>query len=158
MVPRIRRQLDSLHIQQINGKGKKSAGEDNRQKKLQSGFIPEVTFEILATDDAEKYEVDNVYAKTNFWRRKPEEGGFLHAKNRQGITRQSNEGQRHPIIFAVDISDPSLFGRGLPLDHQGDDPGEDQKDSEELYEMKLAVKENHRKKGHRENAGVSYGR
>ena len=145
MVPRIRRQLDSLHIQQINGKGKKTAGENDRQKKLQSGFILEVTFEILATYDAEKYEVDNVYAKTNFWRRKPKEGGFLHAKNRQGITRQSNEGQRHPIIFAVDISDPSFFERGLPLDDQSDDPAEDQKDSHQLYDMKLAIKENYGK-------------
>ena len=156
MVSRIRRKLDSLHIQQINGEGKKGAGEDNRQKKLQSGFILEIAFEILATNDTKKYEVDNVYTKTNFWRRKPEQGGFLHAKNRQGITRQSNKGQRDPIIFVVDISTPFFFGRGLPLDHQGDDPGEDQENSEELYEMKLAVKENHRKDGHRENAGVSY--
>ncbi len=143
MVPWIRSEFDPLHIQQINGKGKKGAGENNWQKKPHSGFILEITFEILATNDTEKYEVDNVYAKTNFGRRKPEEGGFLHAKNRQGITRQRNEGQRNPIIFMVDISDPFLFGRGLPLDDEGYDPGEDQKDSQQLYEMELAVKENH---------------
>ncbi len=55
------------------------------------------------------------------------------------------------------MPDPFLFGRSLPLDHKGYGPGEDQKDSHQLYDMKLAMKKNHRKDGHWENAGIPYG-
>ena len=157
MVPRVRGKLDALHIQQINGKGKKGAGENDGQEKFQPGFILEIPPELLATDEGEKYEIDNVYAETNFGRRIREQGRFLHAKNRQRITCQSDEGQRHPIILTVDISDRIPSGRGFPLDHQGDDPGEDQKDSQKLCEMKLALEENYRKNRHRENVGIPYG-
>jgi len=54
MVPRIGSKFDPFHIQQINRKGKKCAGENNRQEKPQFGFILEITFYILATDEGEK--------------------------------------------------------------------------------------------------------
>ena len=54
MVPGIGSQLDPFHIQQINRKGEKCAGEDNRQEKPQSGFILKIASYILATDEAEK--------------------------------------------------------------------------------------------------------
>ena len=60
MVPRIRSKLDPLHVQQINPKGKKGAGESDRQKEPQSGFILEITPEIPATNEGEKYEIDYV--------------------------------------------------------------------------------------------------
>jgi hypothetical protein len=54
MVPGIGSQFDPFHIQQINRKGEKCAGEDNRQEKPQLGFILKITSYILATDEAEK--------------------------------------------------------------------------------------------------------
>jgi hypothetical protein len=54
MVSWIRSQLDPLHVQQINPKGKKCAGESDRQKEPQSGFILEITSEIPATNEGEK--------------------------------------------------------------------------------------------------------
>ena len=57
----------------------------------------------------------------------------------------------------VHISYRIPSGRGFPLDHQGEDAGEDQKDSQEFCEMKLAIEEKHRKNGHREDAGIPYG-
>ena len=54
MVPGIGSQFDSLHIQQIDRKGKKCAGEDNWQEKPQFGFILKIVSYIPATDEGEK--------------------------------------------------------------------------------------------------------
>ena len=54
MIPWIGSQFDPFHIQQINPKGEKCAGEDNRQEKPQFRFIVEITSYILATDEGEK--------------------------------------------------------------------------------------------------------
>ncbi len=54
MIPWIGSKFDPFHIQQINRKGEKCAGESDRQKEPQSGFILEITSYILATDEGEK--------------------------------------------------------------------------------------------------------